>query len=277
MLFTLTMLIPIGVALVNSLTAVRREGAFGEKGVHTVFAGLDNYALALGNEAFTQSFGRMLLFGVIQVPFMLGLALLLALLLEKLSARWQGLFRSAYFLPYGIPGIIASILWAFLYVPGLSPLIDVAQFVGLELDFFAPKTVLWSIANIVTWSYTGYNMLILVAQLKSIPSEIYEAARLDGASAWRIARSIQIPLLKPALLLTAVFSVIGTLQLFAEPQLIATMAPSVDSQYTPNLSAYTMAFGYSEYNVAAAQSILIALVAFVLSVGVMAATSRKGK
>ena len=118
--------------------------------------------------------------------------------------------------------------------------------VGLKVDFLGPASVLWSIANIVTWTYVGYNMLIIIAQLKAIPGELYEAAKVDGAGPFRIARSIQLPLIAPALVLTTVFSIIGTLQLFAEPQVLTKFSPAIDSQYTPNLSAYTTAFAYND-------------------------------
>lgn len=274
-LFALTFVFPILAAVGSSFTKVTRSGLFGESGVHTGFAGLDNYALAIGDSGFVASIGRMLLFGVVQVPVMIALSTVLALLLESASARWPGFFRAAYFMPYGVPGVIATILWSFLYVPGLSPLIDAAKTVGLTVDFLGQGTVLWSIANIVTWSYAGYNMLIIVAQLKAIPGEIYEAARMDGAGPVRIAWSIQLPLIQPALVLTTVFSIIGTLQLFAEAQVLSTVAPAIDSQYTPNLSAYTTAFAYNDYNVAAAQAVLIALAAFVLSFVFLRLTNRK--
>jgi multiple sugar transport system permease protein len=118
-------------------------------------------------------------------------------------------------------------------------------------------------------------MLIIVAQLKSIPVELYEAAKVDGASTLRVATSIQLPLIRPALLLTTVFSIIGTLQLFAEAQVLQTVSPAIDSQYTPNLSAYTTAFAYNDYNVAAAQAVLIAVVAFALSFAFLKLTNRK--
>jgi multiple sugar transport system permease protein len=274
-LFLLTFVVPILMALVSSFTKVTRGGLFGEAGVVTEFAGLDNYAQVVGDPNFVASIGRMFLFGVVQVPVMLILCTVLALLLESASAKWPGVFRAAYFLPYGVPGVIATILWSFLYVPGLSPIIDVAEVVGVSPDFLGANTVLWSIANIVTWSYTGYNMLIIIAQLKSIPVELYEAAKVDGASPLRVATSIQLPLIRPALLLTAVFSIIGTLQLFAEAQVLQRVAPAIDSQYTPNLSAYTTAFAYNDYNVAAAQSVLIALVAFTLSIVFLTITNRK--
>lgn len=276
-LFILTFALPILIAVVSSFQQVERRGLFGEEGVSNVFAGFSNYAQALGDSNFITSIGRMLLFGVVQVPVMIALCTLLALLLESASARWPGFFRAAFFLPYGIPGVIATILWSFLYTPGLSPLIDAAKIVGLDVDPLGSGMVLWSIANIVTWTYTGYNMLIIIAQLKSIPGDIYEAARLDGAGPVRIARSIQIPLIRPALMLTTVFSIIGTLQLFAEPQVLAASSTAIDSGYTPNLAAYTNAFAYNNYNVAAAQAVLIALIAFGLSFTFLRLSNRGSK
>ena len=207
----------------------------------------------------------MILFGVVQVTVMIVAATILALLLESANAKWPGFFRATYFLPYGIPGVIATILWSFLYIPGLSPIVDVLSWVGIEIDFLGPNMVLWSIANIVTWTYTGYNMLIIIAQLKSIPGELYEAAKIDGASGFRVAMAIQLPLIRPALLLTIIFSIIGTLQLFAEPRLMQTMSAGITSEYTPNMSAYAFAFQYNDIGMAAAQAVIIAASAFLLS------------
>ena len=218
-LFLLSFVLPIIMAVVTSFQSTTRSGLFGQDGSSTVFAGFDNYAQALSG-SFVSSIGRVLLFGVVQVPVMIVLATVLALLLESASAKWPGFFRAAYFLPYGVPGVIATILWSFLYIPGLSPIVDAAALVGINADFLGAGTVLWSIANIVTWTYTGYNMLIIIAQLKSIPGDIYEAARVDGASTLRIAISVQLPLIRPALVLTTIFSIIGTLQLFVEPQVL---------------------------------------------------------
>ena len=276
-MFALVFVAPVGYAVYQSLITVRRRGLFGEDGRETAFAGLENYRIALENDAFTASIGRVLLFGAVQVPVMLALALLLALLLESASAAWPGLFRALYFLPYGVPGVVASLLWGFLYVPGLSPLVDVAALAGLEVDPLGPGTVLWSIANIVTWQFAGYNMVVLIAQLKSIPRELYEAARIDGAGPVQTARRVQLPLIRPALVLTAVFSIIGTLQLFVEPLVLAQFTPNIDSGYTPNLGAYGSAFTDNQYNVAAAQSVLVALAAFALSFSFLALVHRMGR
>lgn len=276
-LFIGTIIVPILMTIGYSFTTVERSGLLGEKGTTARFAGLDNYLAALSNVNFVASIGRMLLFGVVQVTVMILAAVILALLLESAAAKWPGFFRSAYFLPYGIPGVIATILWSFLYIPGLSPIIDVLGLVGIEIDFLGPNLVLWSIANIVTWTYTGYNMLIIIAQLKSIPGELYEAARIDGAGPFRIVRSIQLPLIRPAVMLTVIFSIIGTLQLFAEPQVLMTMSSGITSEYTPNMSAYAFAFQYNDVGMAAAQAVIIAVSAFVLSAIALTVSNRAGK
>ncbi|MFC7375533.1 carbohydrate ABC transporter permease [Brachybacterium sp. GCM10030268] len=264
-LFIGTMIIPIIMAIGYSFTSVERSGLLGEEGVTSAFAGLENYVAALSNANFIASIGRMILFGVVQVTVMIVAATILALLLESASARWPGFFRATYFLPYGIPGVIATILWSFLYIPGLSPIVDVLGIVGIDIDFLAPELVLWSIANIVTWTYTGYNMLIIIAQLKAIPGELYEAAKIDGAGPMRIVRSLQLPLIRPAVMLTIIFSIIGTLQLFAEPRLMQNMSAGITSEYTPNMAAYAFAFQYNDVGMAAAQAVIIAVSAFVLS------------
>ncbi|MBK0331481.1 sugar ABC transporter permease [Brachybacterium sp. MASK1Z-5] len=277
LLFLFTMVLPIIIAIVQSFLTVQRTGLVGEDGAVSRFAGLENYLAALTNQNFTDSILRMLAFGVVQVTVMIVASTILALLLESASARWPGLFRAAYFLPYGIPGVIATILWSFLYVPGLSPIVDALGWVGIDVDFLGPNMVLWSIANIVTWTYTGYNMLIIIAQLKAIPGDIYEAAKIDGAGPLRVVTSIQLPLIRPALMLTIIFSIIGTLQLFAEPQVLSSMSSGINSEYTPNLSAYAYAFQYNDLGMASAEAVIIALAAFILSAAALGISNRLGR
>lgn len=273
-LFVLTFAAPIVYALYQSFLTTERHGPLGLGRATTGFAGLENYTLALGEADFLEGFGRVLLFGVVQVPLMLVLATVLALLLEHVGDRWAGLLRASFFLPYGVPGVIASILWGFLYIPGVSPITDLLGRVGAAPDFLSYDTVLWSLANIVIWEFAGYNMLVIVAQLKSIPQELYEAAKIDGAGAWQTALRIKIPLIRPALVLTAVFSIIGTLQLFSEPLLLKPLTSSITTDYTPNLSAYNDAFANNNISLAAAKSVLLALVACALSFGFLGMVNR---
>ncbi|MFE7315705.1 carbohydrate ABC transporter permease [Streptomyces sp. NPDC057555] len=275
-LFALCYLAPVGYAVWTSLRRTERSGPLGLGRQHEAFAGLANYAHALADDRFLAGFGRVLLFGAVQIPLMTVLATVLALLLESAAARWVAFFRGAFFLPYGVPGVIASILWGFLYVPGLSPLVRIAQEAGWDVDFLSRGSVLWSLANIVTWQFTGYTMLVLIAQLKSVPGELYEAARIDGASAWQTARYVKLPLIRPALVLTTVFSIIGTLQLFAEPMVLRPLTSSIDSGYTPNLHAYSEAFVGNNPHRAAAEAVLLALVACAASFGFLRLAGGRG-
>ncbi len=267
-LFALFYLVPIGYAVYQSLLTVERQGTFGK--ATQVFGGLTQYVQVFQNEAFWASILRVLTFGIVQVPVMLGLALLLALLLDSPLVKGKRFFRLAFFVPYAVPGVIAAIMWGFLYSPKLSPFTALTG----NVDFLGADLVLWAIANVVTWVFVGYNMLIIYSALLAIPTEIYEAARLDGASQARIAWSIKIPLVRPAITLTAIFSIIGTLQLLAEPQVFKSFTSSVMSSFTPNLTIYTTA-AVPNVNLAAAMSVVLALFTFALSFTVLRFTQRK--
>jgi multiple sugar transport system permease protein len=267
-LFALFYVIPILYAIYQSLLTIEREGTFGP--AVQVFGGLTQYIAVFQNEPFWASVLRVLAFGAVQVPIMLGVALTLALLLDSPLVRGTKFFRLAFFAPYAVPAVIAAIMWGFLYSPNLSPFTAVTS----SFNFLSAETVLWSIANVVTWVYVGYNMLIIYSALLSIPSEIYEAARLDGANQLRIAWSIKIPLVAPALVLTGIFSIIGTLQLLAEPQVFASFSSAVTSTFTPNLTIYSTA-SVPNMSLAAAMSVVLALATFVLSFTVLKLTQRR--
>jgi multiple sugar transport system permease protein len=207
---------------------------------------------------------------------MLILALVLALLLDSTVVRLKAFFRVAFFVPFAIPGIIAALLWAFFYQPTFSPIVKGFQALGLPTpDFLGPGTVLWSIANIATWTYVGYNMLIIFAALQAIPTEIYEAARVDGCTGWRLAWNVKIPLVAPALVLTCIFSIVGTLQLFTEPQVLSAISNNVSTSYTPVFYAYTTAFSNNNYNYAAALSVVLAVITCIFSFSVLRVTQRQ--
>lgn len=257
-LFVLFYVVPIGYAVWQSLLVVEREGTFGE--AREVFGGLSQYALVFQNGPFWTSVGRVLLYGVVQVPIMLALALLFALLLDSPLLKGKKFFRLAFFVPYAVPGVIAAIMWGFLYSPNLSPF----QVLTGNVDLLSAELVLWSIANVVTWVFVGYNMLIIYSTLLAIPPDLYEAARIDGAGHARIAWSIKIPLVRPALVLAGVLSIIGTLQLLAEPQTFRAFSSAVTSTYTPNMTIYATS-SVPNVSLAAAFSVVLALATFVLS------------
>jgi multiple sugar transport system permease protein len=266
---------PILYAIYESLFRSQRSGL--GLGAPTIeFNGLNNYVQIIHDPDFWTGVGRVLLYGVVQVPVMLGLALLFALLLDSAAVRFKAFFRVAFFVPYAIPGIIAALLWGYLYDPGLGPIVKGVSALGLGTpDFLGVREVLWSIANIATWVYTGYNMLIIFAALQGIPTELYESARIDGASGWSIAWRIKIPLVAPALILASIFSIFGTLQLFNEPTVLAKISNNISTTYTPNLYAYYTAFGNNNYYYGATIAVALALVTGVLSFSFLQFTRRQ--
>ncbi|GAA0388553.1 sugar ABC transporter permease [Microbispora corallina] len=271
--FVLFYLVPIAYAVWQSLLVVRRTaGQYGTS--YTAFGGVTQYAQVFQNGEFWASIGRIALFGIVQVPVMLFVALIMALLLDTPLLRLKAFFRVSAFMPYAVPGVIAAIMWSFLYSPQLSPVVDVLKGIGLHADFLGPGAVLWSAANVSTWLWTGYNMLIMFSALQSIPQELYEAATIDGASNWAIAWRIKVPIIAPSIILTTVFSIIGTLQLYAEPAVLRQISSNISSTFTPNMLAYAVASG-NNYQQAAAISVVIAVITFVLSFGFMRLTAKR--
>ena len=241
------------------------------------FVGFDNYSEGLKDEQFIDGIQRIALFMVVQVPVMLFLALVFALILDAGTVLFARLFRVGFFVPYAVPTVIAALMWGFLYGKDFGPFADVADWLNVPPpNFLGEDLMLWSIANVVTWTYTGYNMIILYAALRAIPAELYEAAAVDGAGPVRTAIHIKLPLLRPALLLCSIFSVIGSFQLFAEPQIFYDIAPDVIGKaYTPNLYVYNLAFADQRLNYAAALSFLLGFVVFVVSYAVMYSSRRQ--
>ena len=241
------------------------------------FAGLGNYARALTDPLFLSGILRMGIFLVIQVPIMLALALFFALALDSGMMKLAKFTRLSIFVPYAVPGVVATLMWGYLYGPDFGPFAQISTALGFgPPPFFTRTGMLFSIMNIVNWEFIGYNMIILYAALRSIPTELYEAARVDGASEPRIAWSIKIPSIRAGLLLTVIFSVIGTFQLFTEPKLMRNLAPNViGTAYTPNLYAYNIAFVNQDANYAAALAFLLGIVIMIVSYPVQLSTQRK--
>ena len=226
------------------------------------FAGAAAYIKVAGDAKFWGGVWNLVLFGIVQVPIMLGLALLFAIVLDRGHVYGKSIFRLGFFLPYAVPSVIATIIWGYLYGPTFGPFTQLAKAWDLPPpDFLSPGAMIFSLANIVTWEYVGYNMVIYYAALKAIPSDLAEASRIDGASPWQFARLIQLPLLWPAILVTIIFSINGTLQLFNEPFLMRALARNtVNSSYTPNLYAYSLATSNQQYGYAAAVSFVLGIV-----------------
>jgi multiple sugar transport system permease protein len=274
-LLVVFLLVPIGYTVWLSLRASRVTGGGIGPRVEA-FSGLDNYRSVLTDPGYVHGVLRMLGYGAIVVPVMLGLALLFALLLDVPRVRWRRLSRIGIFLPYAVPGVIASLLWGFLYLPGVSPIQDVASALGLTPpDLLSPDTVLFSVANIGVWGGVGFNMIVLYTALRGIPAEMYDAARIDGASEIQIALRIKIPMIAPAVIMATIFAVIATLQVFSEPATLQPLSDSISSTWVPLMAIYRDAFINNDIYSAAAASVVLALGTLVVSLVALTALQRR--
>jgi multiple sugar transport system permease protein len=230
-----------------------------------VFDVTANYLRAFQDGDFLRGLGNMFQFGLVQIPVMLCLAVILALLLDQSRGVFIKFARTVFFMPYGIPTVIGALVWGYLYAPNLSPINQILRSLQhATIDFLSPQMILFSIGNIVTWTWTGYNMVTLFAALQNVPRDLYEAARVDGASQWDIVRSIKLPLLWPTVQLLLIFSIIGTSQLFTEAFVLRPLGYVADN-VTPNLYIYLNAARDANYSYAAALAILLAALIFVFS------------
>lgn len=268
--FLLTVVAPVGYATYLSLFRNQLVGG-------RSFVGVANYAQVLTDPDFWHGFGRVLVFLAIQVPVMMAIALVAALALDSGRLVARGAFRVLLFLPYAVPGVVAALIWGFIYGPrfGLAGTINSA----LGSEMLRPLSSSWilpSIANIATWEFAGYNMLIYYAALRTVPAELYEAASIDGAGALRQIGAIKVPALRGALVITTVFSIIGSIQLFNEPNLLKPMAPnSISSSFTPNLYAYNLAFSGQRPSYSATIAVVMGVITGIVAYVVQVRGSRK--
>ena len=241
----LVFILPIFWAIYSSFFRQVTEGggAYGGGELVNKFVGLENFKYVITSANFWAGTGRVLIYTLIQVPIMIIAALALAMLIDSFVVKHISGFRLGYFLPYAIPGVVASIIWVYLYNGQISPIVKGLAALGINVDFFAKNVVLASMANITTWTFTGYNMLIFLAALQAIPHDLYEAARIDGANGFQIAMRIKLPNVRSAALLAMLLSIVGTIQLFNEPQIMSTADAGISKSYTPMMMAMSTSQG----------------------------------
>ncbi|MFE1341268.1 carbohydrate ABC transporter permease [Streptomyces sp. NPDC058733] len=278
-LFVLFFALPIGYAVWLSFRKVHVSGlGLGAHARSEVWAGLENYTDALTDSELLHGALRVAGYGAIVVPVMLGLALLLALMLDTDKVRLAPFTRLAIFLPYAIPGVVAALLWGFLYLPDVSPFYYVLERLGLPRpDLLDGGPLYLALSNIAVWGGTGFNMIVIYTSLQAIPAEVYEAAKLDGATPLQIALRIKIPMVAPSLVLTFFFSIIATLQVFSEPTTLKPLTNSVSTTWSPLMKVYRDAFGSGDIYAAAAEAVLIAVVTLVLSFGFLRTANRRNR
>ncbi|CAL9361735.1 Diacetylchitobiose uptake system permease protein NgcF [Streptomyces sp. enrichment culture] len=273
LLLVTVFLIPVGTAAYLSFFSDDQPGlGFGPE--RTVFVGLRSYAAVLTDPTFLGGLGTVALYCLIYIPLMVVGALALALLLDSGAVRLRAGAQLGLFLPHAVPGIIAALIWLYLYTPGISPVIDLFSRADITVDFLGVHTVLPSIVNIALWSNLGYNMVVFYAALQAVPREVIEAAVVDGAGPVRTALRVKAPLVRSSIVMVAMFTLIWALQLFTEPMLLSQSSPMINSRFSPSMYIYDAAFTRNNYSLAAAASVVLLLCTIALSYGVTRFTSR---
>ncbi|UUU36794.1 sugar ABC transporter permease [Streptomyces sp. CA-210063] len=219
----------------------------------------ENYSDITDSPLFWPAVRFTLLYTAIVTVLLLGLALLLALLVQE-SRPGAGFFRTVYFLPGALGLASASLLFWGLYSPTTGPLSSTLEKLGLvddPLSFLGtPTSALLSTVFLVVWKFAGFYMLILLVGLQRIPQEVYEAARMDGASRAQIFRSITLPLLRPSLALSLLLCVTGSLLAFDQFFVLTKGGPD-NSTVTVVQLIYREAFQRMDLGTAAALSIVV--------------------
>lgn len=217
--------------------------------------------------AFWNALSNTLIILVVQVPIMIALATVLAVLLNSTLLRARGLMRFAFFAPVVVGEVAYAAIFRLMFTNQFGIVNKLLAGVGLQpVDWFAnPTAAMALIIMAVTWRWAGYNAIIILSGLQSIPEDVYEAATLDRVSPVRQFFFITLPLLRPVILFCVVLSVIGTMQLFAEPYLITNQGGPGNATETLGLFLYRQGFQVLNFGYASTVAYTIAAIAVVIS------------
>ncbi|MDQ3938331.1 MAG: sugar ABC transporter permease [Chloroflexota bacterium] len=227
-----------------------------------------NYEGLDANPLFWPAVEFTIRYTVIVTVLLIGLGLLLALIVQE-SSRWSGLLRTTFLMPLAVGLAAASLLFWGFYSPQIGPLNPLLQELGLIREpilFFASHTnALMATVFLIVWKFAGLYMLILLVGLQSIPTELYEAAAIDGAGRWQTFRRITLPLLRPSLALSLILSVTGSLLAFDQFFLLTKGGPG-NSTVTIVQLIYQQAFVRQNLGIAAALSIVLLIALLILNI-----------
>ena len=257
--------LPVFAALVMSLTDFDIYALADLRNLR--FVGLSNYIALLQTPLFWQAFANTLYFVVVGVPLSIGVSLGAALLLHSRLARFKAFFRTALFAPVVTTLVAVAVIWRYLFNTRYGLLNYALGGIGIQpIDWLGdPHWAMPAIIVFAVWKNFGYNMIILLAGLQSIPEDLYEAARIDGASIWRQFRYVTLPMLAPILLMVSILTIAGYFQLFAEPYVMTQGGPL---QSTVSVLYLMYEEGFKWWNLGSASA--VAFVLFLVIFGITA-------
>ena len=255
----LVFVVPTALALGLSVTDYSIYALADPANLH--FVGLGNFADLFATPLFWQAMANTALFALLGVPMAIGTSLAVALLLHDRTVRWKPLWRVLLFAPYVTSVVATSVVWRFVLNTQFGLLNYALRAIGApEVDWLGnPRASIPAILLFVTWKVFGYNMIVFTAALAAVPVDLMEAARLDGAGRWMRFRHVTLPAIGPTLLLAAVMSVAGFLQIFAEPYVMTLGGPS---QSTTTVLYFMFDEGFKWWNLGQASA--VAFILFVL-------------
>ena len=240
-----------------------------------VWVGGDNYSTLMADEVFWKSLGNTLVFAAMYVPLAFVVAFGLALLLNS-KVRFMPLYRTVFFLPSLVPVVALVILWIWMF-NGEHGLINVALgSVGVEGPLWL-SDVKWSKPAMVFMSLWGVGnaMVIYLAGLQQVPQQLYEAADLDGASAWQKTRNVTVPLVSPVILFNVVMSIIWSMQVFTQPYVMSEDGSPARSIYFYSMYLFDNAFKYHRMGYASAMAWIMFIVIFLLTLAALKFAERR--
>jgi multiple sugar transport system permease protein len=230
------------------------------------FVGLQNYERLLGNPLFWTAMKNTGLFAVLGVPLSIATSLAAAVILNARVVKWRPLWRVIFFAPFVTTLVATAVLWNYLLHTRYGVINWVLTSFGLPaVDWLGdPSTSIPAILMFVVWKSFGYNMLIFLAVLQTVPDDLYEAARIDGAGPWKSFLNVTLPAIGPTLLLVSIISVASFFQLFAEPYVMTQGGPA---QSTVTVLYFMYEEGFKWWNLGSASA-----VAFILFLCILAIT-----
>ena len=241
------------------------------------FVGLRNYVALLGDPLFWTALRNTVYFVVVGVPLSIGVSLGAALLLDSRLGRFRGFFRTAYFAPVVTTVVAVAVIWRYLFHTRYGLVNWALGGLGIDpVDWLGdPAWAMPTIIAFAVWKNFGYNMIILLAGLQAIPQDLYEAAKIDGASPWQRFAHVTLPGLGPVLLVVAIITVSGYFQLFAEPYVMTQGGP-LQSTVSVLYLMYEQGFRWWNLGVASAVAFLLFLLITAVTSGLMAFARRRG-
>ena len=258
--------VPVLAALIVSLTDFDLYALADIRNLR--FVGLENYLELLESRDFWRALGNTCYFVMVGVPLSIAVSLATALLVNSRLTRFPALFRTVFFAPVVATLVAVALVWRYLLHTRYGLINWGLGLLGVHpVDWLGdPHWAMPAIILFAVWKNFGYNMIILVAALQTIPSDLYEAARIDGAGWWQEFSRVTLPMLKPTMLLVAVLTVAGYFQLFAEPYVMTEGGPL---QSTTSVLYLMYEQGFKWWNLGAASAIAFLLFLIVLAVSAL--------